>query len=74
MSLVPANHLVEQGLEKPSLVGDGVLADVNADLLQRLLDDGRHLLPINCRKAKKTVGQSIRSTKLLFTAVQEAST
>lgn len=74
MSLVPANHLVEQGLEEPSLVGDGVLADVNADLLQRLLDDGRHLLPINCRKAKKTVGQSIRSTKLLFTAVQEAST
>lgn len=63
MSLVPANHLVEQGLEKPSLVGDGVLADVNADLLQRLLDDGRHLLPINCRKAKKTVVQSIWSTK-----------
>lgn len=49
MSLVPANDLVEQRLEESSLVGDGVLADVNADLLQRLLDDGWDLLTVRYR-------------------------
>lgn len=53
MSLVPANDLIEQRLEQPSLVGDGVLADVNVDLLQRLLDDGRNLLPVHCSRDKE---------------------
>ena len=54
MSLVPANDLVEQGLEQSSLVGDGVLADVNVNLFQGLLDDGWHLLPVHCRQTKRT--------------------
>lgn len=45
-SLVPANDLVEQRLEQSSLIGDGVLANVNAGLLQRLLDDGGNLLTV----------------------------
>lgn len=53
MSLVPANDLVEQCLEESSLVGDGVLADVNADLLQRLLDDGWDLLTVRYRRDKE---------------------
>lgn len=53
MSLVPANDLVEQCLEESSLVGDGVLADVNADFLQRLLDDGWDLLTVRYRRDKE---------------------
>lgn len=45
-SLVPADDVVEQRLEQPSLVGDGVLADVDATLLQRLLDEGGHLFAV----------------------------
>lgn len=52
-SLVPANDLVEQRLEQSSLVGDGVLTDVNADLLQRLLDDGWNLPTVRCKWDKE---------------------
>lgn len=45
-SLVPADDVVEQRLEQPSLVGDGVLADVDATLLQRLLDEGGDLFAV----------------------------
>lgn len=39
-SLLPAGDLVEEGQKFASLVGDGVLADVNAALFQRMLDEG----------------------------------
>lgn len=40
MSLFPAGDLVDEGQKFASLVGDGVLAGVNAALLQRMLDEG----------------------------------
>lgn len=40
MSLFPAGDLVDEGQKFASLIGDGVLADVNATLLQRMLDEG----------------------------------
>lgn len=39
-SLLPAGHLVDEGQQLASLVGHGVLADVDVTLLQRMLDDG----------------------------------
>lgn len=40
MSLLPAGDLVEEGQKFASLIGDGVFADVNATLFQRMLDEG----------------------------------
>lgn len=40
MSLFPARYLVDKGQKFASLVCNSVLADVNATLLQRLLDEG----------------------------------
>lgn len=39
-SLFPAGYLVDQGQKFSGLVGDGVLADVDATLLQRMLNEG----------------------------------
>lgn len=49
MSLVPADDLIEERLEEPGLVGDRVLANVNAALLQRLLDERRNLFTVRWR-------------------------
>lgn len=56
-SLVPADDLIEQRLEQPGLVGDGVLADVDARLLQRLLDDGGNLPAVRCGRAGPTLSK-----------------
>lgn len=48
-SLVPANDFVEERLEQPGLVGDRVLADVHAALLQRLLDEGGYVFAVRWR-------------------------
>lgn len=42
MSLFPAGDLVDEGQKFASLVGDGVLAGVNATLFQGMLDEGRN--------------------------------
>ncbi|KAA8585554.1 hypothetical protein FQN60_004248 [Etheostoma spectabile] len=51
-TLLTANDLIKQRLEQSSLVGDGVLADVNVVLFQRLLDDGRDLLTVRYSPCK----------------------
>lgn len=52
-SLVPANDLVEKRLDQTSLVGDGVLTDVDRAFLQRLFDHGWNLPPVDCRGRHK---------------------
>lgn len=56
-SLVPANDLAEERLQQPRLVGDGVLADVDA-FLQGQLNDGRHLAAIRYTAERKGLNLS----------------
>ncbi|TNN23087.1 hypothetical protein EYF80_066796 [Liparis tanakae] len=60
-SFIPADDLVEQRLEQPRLVGDGVLADVDVGLLQRLLDGGQDLLAVRCRRDRQEVNSTSTS-------------
>lgn len=53
--MVPANDFIEEGLEHTALVGDGVLANVHAVLLQGLLHDGWHVLPMDFTGKEKLI-------------------